>query len=162
FSAAWQSDFEKDPLNDFTRRVVSEIANDCNATALFPFDGPPHLPFQRWAQRAESVHISPIGLLIHPDFGLWHAYRGALAFADRLDFPPPNYRPSLCASCSERPCLNACPVKAFKGGGYDVESCVNHILSVAGEACLSRACLARRACPIGPTFAYELAQATFH
>jgi hypothetical protein len=141
---------------------VSEIATDHGATALFPFDGPPHLPFQRWAQRAESVHISPIGLLIHPDFGLWHAYRGALAFSDRLDLPRTDYRPSPCMSCRERPCLTGCPVNAFKRGSYDVAGCVRHIVSDVGETCRSRGCLARRACPVGQTFAYGEAQATFH
>ena len=24
--------------------------------------------------------VTPIGLLLHPDWGLWHAYRGALGF----------------------------------------------------------------------------------
>jgi epoxyqueuosine reductase QueG len=162
FSAARQSDHENEPLNAFTRKVVSEIARDHGATALFPFGGPPYLPFQRWAQRAEPVHMSPIGLLIHPEFGLWHAYRGALAFADRLDLPPADYRPNPCSSCHERPCLKGCPVNAFKRNGYDVASCVRHIVSEAGEACRSQGCLARRACPVGQMFAYEAAQATFH
>ena len=162
FSAARQSNHEKDPLNAFTRKVVIEIATDHGATALFPFDGPPYLPFQRWAQRADAVHISPIGLLIHPDFGLWHAYRGALAFADRLQLPPADCRPSPCISCYERPCLKACPVNAFQRDGYDVTSCARHIVLVGGEACRSRGCLARHSCPVGLSFAYEEAQATFH
>ena len=37
--------------------------------------------------RAEAVAPSPLGILIHPDYGLWHAYRGALAFAERLALP---------------------------------------------------------------------------
>ena len=28
-----------------------------------------------------TCHASPLGLLIHPDYGLWHGYRGALLFA---------------------------------------------------------------------------------
>ena len=30
--------------------------------------------------RAEGLKPSPIGILMHPQFGLWHAYRGALLF----------------------------------------------------------------------------------
>ena len=64
------------------------LAPGFGATALFPFGGPPWLPFQRWAMKADCVTASPLGILIHPDFGLWHAYRGALAFAEQLDLPP--------------------------------------------------------------------------
>ena len=33
------------------------------------------------------MSVSPLGILIHPDWGLWHSYRGALAFRERLDLP---------------------------------------------------------------------------
>ena len=64
-------------------------------SALFPFGGPPHFPFQQWARRAEPVHPSPIGLLIHPIYGLWHSLprrarlrRGARRPGDRGDAEP--------------------------------------------------------------------------
>ena len=44
-------------------------------------------PFQRWALRAEAVYASPLGILIHPEYGLWHAYRAALLFTERLALP---------------------------------------------------------------------------
>ena len=53
----------------------------------------------RWAQRAEPLHPSPLGVLIHPVHGLWHAYRGALAFAEPIELPPRADLPSPCASC---------------------------------------------------------------
>ena len=28
--------------------------------------------------RAEGLKPSPLGVLVHPDFGLWHGYRGAI------------------------------------------------------------------------------------
>jgi len=64
------------PLNRWTQRVLDRIAAEVDAAPLFPFGGPPYLPFQRWAMRAEPVAPSPLGILIHPDYGLWHAYRG--------------------------------------------------------------------------------------
>ncbi|MGE0117365.1 MAG: ferredoxin [Dongiaceae bacterium] len=149
------------PLNRWTQRVVSQIAAEAGAAALFPFGGPPYLPFQRWAMRAEPVAASPLGILIHPDYGLWHAYRGALAFADRLALPPRVERPRPCDSCADRPCLSACPVGAFTARGYDVPACIGHIAGPAGAACLD-GCLARRACPVGADFAYDAAQGHFH
>lgn len=150
------------PLDRWTRRVVTTIATAVGAHALFPFGGPPHLPFQRWARRAEPVHVSPIKLLIHPDFGLWHAYRGALAFADRLALDPVEPRESPCATCRDHPCLAGCPVGAFDEQGYDAARCINHVDSAAGQDCREQGCRARRACPIGTRYRYDPAQARFH
>ena len=151
-----------DPLNRWTQRVIGGIAREVGAEPLFPFGGPPYLPFQRWAMRAEAVAPSPLGILIHPDYGLWHAYRGALAFAERLTLPARVDRPRPCDSCPDRPCLSACPVGAFSERGYDVPACVGHIGSPAGAACMDGGCLARRACPVGPACGYGAAHARFH
>ena len=106
-----------DPLDRWSRRVIERLARELGGKALFPFGGPPFLPFQRWAQRAESVHSSPIGLLIHPHYGLWHSYRGALGFREELAVPEPAAVPSPCVSCTGRWCLSACPVGAFSERG---------------------------------------------
>ena len=149
-------------LDRWSRRVISRLAHTLNGAAHFPFGGPPWLPFIRWAQRAGPVHPSPIGPLVHPDFGLWHAYRGAIAFRERLDLPPRDDRASPCESCAERPCLSSCPVGAFSTSGYDVDGCVAHIESPAGVPCLGEGCLARHACPVGRETAYDASQAAFH
>jgi hypothetical protein len=151
-----------DPLNRWTQRVIGDISCEVGAEPLFPFGGPPYLPFQRWAMRAEAVAPSPLGILIHPDHGLWHAYRGALAFAERLALPARVDRPRPCDSCPDRPCLSACPVGAFSERGYDVPACIGHIGGPAGAACMGGGCLARRACPVGPAYGYGAAQVRFH
>ncbi|MBS0255507.1 MAG: ferredoxin, partial [Proteobacteria bacterium] len=71
------ADGAPDPLDRWSRRCLTALAGELGAVALYPFGGPPYWPFQRWAQRAEPVSPSPLGLLIHPEFGLWHSYRGA-------------------------------------------------------------------------------------
>jgi hypothetical protein len=151
-----------DPLDRWSRRVVGVLADDLGATPLFPFGGPPFLPFQRWAQKAEPVTPSPLGILIHPDWGLWHAYRGALAFGDCLELLPPDTRASPCESCDGKPCLSACPVDAFDAAGYDVPACVGHISSPVGTDCMSFGCRARRACPVGAEHRHGADQAHFH
>ena len=84
------------PLDRWSGRVIATLARELDANAFFPFGGPPFWPFQQWARRAEAVHPSPIGLLIHPRYGLWHSYRGALGFREALDFPEPAAAPSPC------------------------------------------------------------------
>ncbi len=165
--ALWRA-FDQDrsrgpnPLNRWTEATVRPLAARFGASALFPFDGPPYWPFQRWALRAEPVAVSPLGLLIHPRYGLWHAYRAALAFAAELELPPRPAPPDLCAACPGQPCLTTCPVGAFSARGYDVPACVAHLRTPTGADCLASACRARRACPVGREYAYRPAQARFH
>jgi hypothetical protein len=151
-----------DPLDRWSRRVIGALAAALGARALYPFDGPPHWPFQRWAMRAEAVHVSQLGMLIHPDYGLWHSYRGALGFADRIAIPAVAPRASPCEACPARPCLSACPVGAFAARGYDVAACAAHLREEEGRACMDGGCLARRACPVGADRAQGPAQAGFH
>jgi hypothetical protein len=148
-------------LDTWSGRVLGELAERLGACVLFPFRRP-YLPFQRWAMRAEACHPSPLGLLIHPEYGLWHGYRGALAFAAKIALPPPDRRASPCARCADRPCLSACPAVAFEAGAYDVPACVRHLASAPEPACIDGGCLARHACPVGRDYRYAPAQARFH
>jgi len=149
------------PLDRWSYRVISRLASDLGARPLFPFTAP-FMPFIRWAQKAEAVHPSAMGMLIHPDYGLWHAWRGALTFEEKLDLPPRDERPLPCDSCIDKPCLSACPVRAFDGtGAFDARSCGAHIRKPEGATCMS-GCLSRRACPIGAEYRYAAEQAAFH
>ncbi len=167
-ASAEARDGRPDPLDRWSRRLIDAAAAALHATgndavALYPFGGPPHHNFQRWALHAEPVARSPTGLLIHPDWGLWHAYRGALAFRERLPLVAEAARPSACATCADRPCLTACPVGAFsEAHGYDVGACTNHLRGSAGAPCLTAGCLARRACPVTPPEPCTDAQNAFH
>ncbi|MGH6821857.1 MAG: hypothetical protein ACREDU_13505, partial [Methylocella sp.] len=156
---------ERDPANglldDWTREAVGSLARELDATAVFPFDKPP-LPFLTWARRAGAGHVSPLGMNIHPAYGLWHAYRAALLFPVVFDLPPPSPGAHPCETCAEKPCLSACPAGAFTTGGYDAAACATHVASAAGQDCLSAGCLARRACPVGRAFTYAPQQSEFH
>ena len=151
-----------DALDRWSSRVIGALAAEFGAEPLFPFGGPPYHPFVAWAKRAEPVTESPLGMLIHPEYGLFHAYRGALAFAERLALPPRPAADHPCDSCAGKPCLTACPVGAFAAKGYDVDACGAHILGPDGAACLEGGCLARLACPVGRENQYGAQQAAFH
>ncbi|WP_407048710.1 ferredoxin [Methyloraptor flagellatus] len=156
------SDGKPDPLDRWSARVIDALAADLGARALYPFGGPPWWPFQRWAARAEPVAPSPLGLLIHPDHGLWHSWRGALAFAETIDVPVRADRPSPCSGCIDRPCLHACPVGAYQPGGFDVAACARHLAVPAGRDCMEAGCRARRACPVRPAQEQSPEQIRFH
>lgn len=148
-------------LDEWSARVLNGLAARLGARAVFPFERP-YLPFQRWAMRAETCHASPLGLLIHPEYGLWHGYRGALLFAAAIELPPPDRSASPCAACAERPCLNACPAGAFDDRAYDVPACARHLAGLPEPDCMAIGCLARHACPVGRDYRYAPAQARFH
>ncbi|GAB4366812.1 MAG: 4Fe-4S dicluster domain-containing protein [Kiloniellaceae bacterium] len=163
FSAAPEArDGGPDALDRWSARVLGGLAAAFGGAALFPFGGPPYLPFQRWARRGAPLTQSPLGMLIHPDYGLWHAYRGALALPAVLPLDAVAARPDPCAACADKPCLTACPVGAFTAAGYDVTACAGHVAAPAGADCLDLGCRARRACPVGRQYHYPAAQARFH
>jgi hypothetical protein len=149
------------PLDRWSRRIIGSLAHEFEAVDVYP-SGTPRLPFQRLAARCEPVHSSPIGLLIHPRWGLWHAYRGALLLRERIDLPALAPSVSPCSACSAKPCLSSCPVGAFSARGFDVHACVHHVHSAAGADCRNSGCRARRACPFGAEFSYTAEQARFH
>lgn len=154
---------DPDPLDRWTRNVIEPIAASVDGLALFPFAGPPYRPFQRWAERAEGVRQSPIGIQIHPEFGLWHAYRAAILLRDAIDLPR-REQAHPCDTCGDRPCLTHCPVNAFTSAGYAVDRCVDHVVALQNESgsCSQVGCLARLACPVGTAWRYHPEHARFH
>jgi hypothetical protein len=164
FSASTEiSDGDPDSLDRWSERIGSRMAKKLGGLALFPFGGPPYQPFTQWAKRAESLVGSKLGMLIHPRYGLWHAYRFAIAFPVAIDaFSHAPEVTDVCASCQDQPCLSRCPVEAFSGHSYDVESCYHYLHSNPDSSCRTRTCEARMACPQGISFQYSPEHARFH
>jgi epoxyqueuosine reductase QueG len=152
---------EPSPLDAWTKRTIEPIAARASAIAVYPYDAPP-LPFQWWARRASGVTVSPLGLLIDPEYGLWHALRAALLFAEVIEMPPILEAVSPCASCATKPCLTACPIGAFTQNGFDYVGCRTYLGTAAGRPCLANGCRARAACPVGASHQYGIEQLKFH
>lgn len=159
---ASERDSARDLMDHWTQDVLTPLANELEARVVFPFDTP-HPPFLTWARAAGAGHPSPLGMNIHPEFGLWHAYRAAFLFDEAIAVPPAHETKSPCETCMDKPCLATCPVSAFSaGGGYDVPACVTHLGASEGERCRSGGCMARNACPVGLEYFYSPDQTGFH
>lgn len=151
-----------DPLDRWSRRVAQAVAAEFSLQAVFPFEGPPYLPFQRWAARAEGLRQSPIGIMMHPEHGLWHSYRFALIGAGFESAPAYHGVESPCIACRDKPCLETCPVGAFDGKAYDVDACAAYLAETPAAGCHQTGCLARLACPVAPQLRYLPEQGAFH
>lgn len=163
FGSQYDDWIEPDPLDEWTRKHLLRLADEFDCKVVFPFEGPPFAPFQKWAMKADAVFPSPVGPLIHPIYGLWHAYRGAFVFKGAIKQLPP--RPQLkspCESCSKKPCLRVCPVQAYDGESYNVPKCMDYLSLNIDSECMDVGCIARRACPIGQKFAYHKEHGHFH
>lgn len=149
-----------DPMDRWSRRVITVLADDLHGHAVFPSDGPPYPPFFRWALDSHRCHQSPVQLLVHDAAGMFVSFRGVLALPYALDLPPPP--PSPCARCADQPCRTSCPVNALTPEGYDVPACKAHIASPEGADCLEKGCVVRRSCPQSQKFGRLEEQSAFH
>lgn len=141
------------PLDTWSRQVIDTIAVKLGARPVYPSDRP-FAPFQQWAMRAEGLKPSPLGILMHPTFGPWHAYRGALLFARELKLPEAQTPIHLCDLCIDKPCKKACPVGAHAGDEFAYRDCLAHVRGADGGACRTDGCLDRNACPYGMEYRY--------
>lgn len=147
-----------DPLDRWSRRVLGRIAVGLEAAALFPFDGPPWPPFQKWALQSGRMWQSPVGLLVHPQAGLWVSFRGALAVPFTVHLPE---AVQPCTGCA-KPCLGACPAGALGPDGYDVAACHAWLDTGTGQACMTQGCAVRRACPLSQSHARLPEHSAYH
>ena len=149
------------PLDSWSRQVIGDVAEAFGARSVSPSDKP-YLPFQQWAVRAEGLKPSPLGILMHPQYGLWHAYRGALLFEDEIALPEQGEATHLCDACVAKPCLKSCPVDAYSTEGFAYRACLAHVRGGNGEPCRSGGCLDRNACPYGTEYRYLSDVQAFH
>jgi hypothetical protein len=166
FSAWRRGRKDADPLDTWSKHIIRPLAARVGGTAYFPSD-PPWQPFQQWAMRAEGLKPSPLGILVHPRYGLWHGYRGAIALGLPVGTSVP-VRRHACDTCLEKPCLTACPVGAIAPDPTDfaLSACRGHLATQEGGtgqgSCMEAGCLARNACPVGADYRYPSAQIEFH
>jgi hypothetical protein len=151
-----------DPLDAWSAACIRPVAEKVDGTAFFPSEKP-WQPFQQWAMRAEGLKPSPLGILIHPDYGLWHGYRGAIGIPHPAGGPGSSgQRPHPCDHCIDKPCLPHCPAGAVRSDRFEVAACRSHLAQAGRDTCMVEGCLARNACPVGTEYRYPGGQLRFH
>lgn len=157
-----------DPIDAFSIEIAKRFADDflgVRIVLLYPSDSA--VPLQQLGALAGWHYPSPLGLGIHPQYGLWFAYRVLflvrLPLGEFFELPdsPPGERQSPCASCADKPCISACPAQAVSARkAFDIAACSDFRLR-ATSLCSER-CLARLACPVGREHRYSTAQTRYH
>jgi epoxyqueuosine reductase len=156
------ADGQKDPVDRWSKRIISDLAQRFAATDFYPSDGPPYAPFIAWARATGRFYQSPTGMLVHDRAGLMVSIRGALLCDAQLDLPQAHTQ-SPCEDCPERPCETSCPVEALSPShAYDVPRCKSYLDTRAGQDCMQQGCRVRRACPVSQSFQRDPDQSAFH
>jgi hypothetical protein len=155
------------PLDDFTRLVAeSRLAPAMRASGfrcvpVFPFIGGATLNFMRLGQLVGIAGPSIIGVLVHPEYGPWIAFRVALLLDVEADEPGAAAGFDPCPGCAERSCIAACPAGAVAfPSGWDIPRCLTHRIEAEAE-CAPR-CHARAECVIGPEHRYQEDELAYH
>lgn len=155
-------DRQRDPLDRWSKRLLTQVAKNYEAICEFPSDGPPFAPFIAWATATGRFWQSPTGMLVHDQAGLMISIRGALRIPSRIDIPFSTSQ-NPCLTCATKPCETACPVGALSGTtAYDVPVCMVYLRSSEGADCMENGCLVRRVCPVSQNFGRAPQQSGFH
>ena len=148
------------PLDDFTKTVVENhiapVIGESGArfSILFPFlQGQRTLNFIELGKAAGVAGPSILGVLIHPKFGPWMAFRAAILIDQLIDEPGEARDYDPCPTCTARTCIAACPTGAVSAAsGWDIPRCVAY--RIESEADCRARCHSRVACVVGPEHRY--------
>ena len=151
------------PLDDWIKSILNPIAYTLNAQTFYPSDTP-YQPFLSWAKSCEPIFTTPLGIMAHPNYGSWHAYRGALGFNEILtkktiDTDTVGKENVI---LDKNVLYNACPVGAFSDSGYNVPACINYIKNDPEQKCFNGGCLSRHALNVGADYNYSTEHHQFH
>ena len=170
--SSFYADQLPNPLDRWTKSVLEKLSLKTRTELALPFDRP-FPPIQEWTKRATGISNSPLGILMHPRYGLWFGLRGVFFFKVNVENQDVNkliHRQfndnKPCDLCVEKPCLSGCPVSAFDESGLNVNTCFSHLAKTISSSfepdCLSNGCAAREACPVGNEYRYCSEQMHFH
>jgi epoxyqueuosine reductase len=116
-----------DPVDDYSRAHTAHFAShyldDTGWRLLYP--GDVFFPLNLLGELVSWGRPSPLGLGIHPEYGLWWAYRTVFLSQLRLPVTTVVPAPHPCDGCVGQPCLAACPAGALSAtAGFDVYACL--------------------------------------
>lgn len=156
-----------DPVDQFSQHLVAEALHqhlpDLAYRLLYPLADCP-IALQELGRLAGWHRSSPLGIGMHPQAGLWYAYR-ALVLVDvnwpGLESTAFDLVTDHCERCETQDCISVCPPQALVlGQTPDLLRCCE--FRVASDSPCEEQCLARNACPVFPEKRYSQEQIRHH
>lgn len=132
--------------------AVGSLPHFAGATVVWVHRGPPYVAINQMGETAGFAHRSPVGLSVHPEYGLWFAWRAVVVLPHRAwgDAPRSPHR-SPCDGC-RAPCVAA--RAAALQLGPETEATVR----AHPHAWIA----IREACPYGTQHRYGAQQVMYH
>ncbi|MGH7907971.1 MAG: hypothetical protein ACREP6_15210 [Candidatus Binataceae bacterium] len=158
----------ENPLDDFTRVLIEERiipplrSRGAEVVPVYPFiSQSPNLNFMELGRISGLGGPSILGVLVHPVYGPWIAFRAALLVDTEVDEPGPALGFDPCPRCATRACIPACPAAAVAyPAGWEIPRCVRY--RVEAEPDCSDGCHARLECVLGPQHRYPGPELAYH
>lgn len=153
------------PIDQFaTERVAAWMEGPLQGhTWRQVFPGMHPVGLQRLGALAGWHHSSPFWVGVDAEWGSWFAYRAVVLADTNLALTPRREFPSPCDTCTDKPCIEACPAGALaseRTGAWRLQTCLDFRKQPASP-CQDR-CLARNACPVGAEHRYTQEQVAYH
>lgn len=164
----WEESVRKELHHDHPFDAVSVERTSAWMAAAFPderFDvvyptTDALIPLGQLTSQLGWGESSPLGISIHPTFGLWIAHRVAAITSADLYHEPADHE-SPCETCATNDCVSACPVGAVSStAAFDLTACAPYRASEQSECAYQ--CLSRNACPVGAENRYGDKQMRHH
>jgi len=116
------------------------------------------IDFRSLARQAGLGLQSHMGLIIHPEYGLWISFRAAILTTEQLPLTEPVTNNSPCYDCPKY-CEKNCIGAAF----VDTQFSINRCSKFHKESYLChKQCNSRAACPVGIQHQHSEVQQCFH
>jgi ferredoxin-like protein FixX len=144
---------------DLVRRYFSETCSENTFEVLYP-GSKQVVPLQKLGRLAGWHHDSPFRIGVNLVWGSWFAYRVAVLADTEFEATLLFTAASPCLSCTDKPCLSACPAEALECGDFSLKLCIDYRLREHSQ-CKAQ-CLARLACPVGCEHRYSMEQINYH
>lgn len=155
-----------DPIDNFSMDRVAQWLAESHPATAYEFIYPAShsiVPLQALGALAGWHHASPFRIGINQTWGSWFAYRVAVLADTNIKPTTDLTTDSPCLSCSDKPCLSACPAQALVDSELSLLSlqhCVGYRLQEASSC--KKQCLSRLSCPVATGHRYTLEQINYH
>ena len=150
------------PFDDFVKRSIETAdPNPPKSRRWIRCAAEPEafVDFRPLAESAGLGFSSTMGLLIHPEYGLWTGLRAVLLTTEKLPEMSAVQGESPCQTCTEQPCITACPAGAVQPTGWKVKICAK--FHEDSQVCHGQ-CHSRLSCPVGAAHRHGPLQHQYH